>query len=50
VYVISLDKEFNGELKVTQPEEKFDLEARVEALEKKLYAHLESEKAGRNNP
>lgn len=43
VYVISLDEEFNGELKVVQPESKSDLEARVEALEKKLYTLLESE-------
>jgi hypothetical protein len=37
VYVISLDEEFNGELKVAQPEEKSDLEARVEALEKEVF-------------
>ena len=43
VYVISLDEEFNGEIKVTQPEAKSDLEARIEALEKKFYTHLESE-------
>jgi len=43
VYVIFLDEEFNGELKVTQPEVKSDLEARVEQLEKKLYTLLESE-------
>jgi hypothetical protein len=34
VYVISLEEEFNGELKVVQPEAKSDLEARIEALEK----------------
>ena len=43
VYIISLDEEFNGELKVVQPEAKSDLEARVEQLEKKLYTHLKSE-------
>ena len=43
MYVIFLDEEFNGELKVTQPEVKSDLEARVEQLEKKLYTLLESE-------
>lgn len=43
VYVISFDEEFNGEIKVTQPEVKSDLEARVEQLEKKLYTHLESD-------
>jgi hypothetical protein len=43
VYVISLDEEFNAELKVTQPETKSDLETRVKALEKKLNKHLESE-------
>jgi hypothetical protein len=43
VYVISLDEDFNGEIKVTQPETKFDLELRVEALEKQLYNHLKSE-------
>ncbi len=43
VYVISLDEEFNAELKVTQPEMKSDIELRLEALEKKLNKHLESE-------
>jgi BMFP domain-containing protein YqiC len=38
-----LDEEFNAELKVTQPENKSDLEARIKALEKKLNTHLESE-------
>lgn len=33
---------FNGELTVAQPEVKSDLEARVEALEKKLNMLLES--------
>jgi hypothetical protein len=41
LYIISLDEEFNGELKVTQQETKSDLELRVEALEKKLYTLLE---------
>ena len=44
MYVISLDKEFNGELKVVQSEEKSDLEARIEVLEKKLNTLLESVK------
>jgi hypothetical protein len=44
VYVISLDEELNCELKVVQPEVKSDLEVRLESVEKKLYAHLESEK------
>lgn len=43
IYVISLDEEFNGELKVTQPEPKSDLELRVEQLEKKFNKHLELE-------
>ena len=37
VYVITLEEELNCELKVVQPEEKSDLEARVEALEKEVY-------------
>ena len=37
LYVISLDEEFNGELKVAQPEVKSDLEARFETLEKEVY-------------
>ena len=49
VYVVSLDEEFNGELKVTQPETKPDLEARIEALEKKLYTLLESENKENKN-
>ena len=44
VYVIALEEELNFELTVTQPEVKSDLIARIEALEKKLYSHLESEK------
>ncbi len=48
LYVISLDEEFNAELKVTQPEVKSDLELRLEALEKKLNKHLESEKKDNN--
>ncbi len=43
LYVISLDEQFNAELKVTQPEVKSDLESRIETLEKKLNKHLESE-------
>ena len=43
VYVISLDEEFDGEIKVTQPDVKSDLELRVERLEKKLYKYLELE-------
>ena len=37
-------QKFNGEFKVTQPETKSDLEARVEALEKKVYKDFKSEK------
>jgi hypothetical protein len=37
VYVISLDEEFNGELKVVQTESKSDLELRIEALEKEVF-------------
>jgi hypothetical protein len=44
VYVISLDEELNCELKVTQPEVKSDLEARVEALEKEVYKASKSKK------
>jgi hypothetical protein len=43
VYVISLDEEFNAELKVTQPEVKSDIESRIKALENKVNKHLESE-------
>ena len=43
LYVIALEEELNCELKVTQPIVKSDLEARIEALEKKFYTHLESE-------
>jgi hypothetical protein len=37
VYVISLDEEFNSELKVVQPESKSDLELRIEALEIEVF-------------
>jgi hypothetical protein len=43
LYLISLDEEFNGEIKVVQPEVKSDLEARVEALEKKVFKTSNSE-------
>ncbi len=43
VYVITLEENINCELKVAQPEVKSDLEARVEALEKKLNKHLKLE-------
>jgi hypothetical protein len=49
VYIISLDEEFNGELKVVQPEAKSDLVIRLEALEKKLNKHLELENKGDNS-
>lgn len=44
VYVIALEEELNFELKVAQPEEKSDLEARIEALEKEVYKTSKSEK------
>ena len=44
VYVIYLDEEFNGELKVTQPEANSDLEARIEAFEKEVYKASKSKK------
>ncbi len=44
VYVISLDEELNCELRVTQPENKSDLELRLEALEKEVYKTSKSEK------
>ena len=44
VYVIALEEELNFELKVSQPEAKSDLEARVEALEKEVYKTSKSEK------
>ena len=44
MYVISLDEEFNCELKVAQPEVKSDLEVRVEALEKEVYKASKSKK------
>jgi len=37
VYLISLDEDFNGELKVVQPEAKSDLEAGIEALQKEFF-------------
>ena len=43
VYVIALEEDLDCELKVTQPETKSNLEIRLEALEKKLNSHLESE-------
>lgn len=43
VYVISLEEDLDCELKVIQPEAKYNLEARIETLEKKLNKHLESE-------
>ena len=50
VYVISLDEEFNAELKVTQPEMKSDIELRLEALENKVNRFLELEnKANKGN-
>ena len=48
VYVIALEEELNFELKVSQPEAKSDLEARVEALEKEVYNASKSEKKGIN--
>ena len=44
VYVISLDEDFNCELKVVQPEAKSDLEARLEALEKEVFKASKSKK------
>lgn len=44
VYVISLEEEFNGELKVVQPETKSDL-GRIEALEKEVYKPLNQKKS-----
>ena len=44
VYVIALEEELNFELKVSQPEAKSNLEARVEALEKEVYKSSNSEK------
>ena len=43
MYIISLDEEFDGEIKVAQPEVKSDLEARVEALEKEVFKTSNSE-------
>lgn len=37
MYVIALEEELNCELKVVQPDEKYDLKARIEALEKEVY-------------
>jgi hypothetical protein len=48
VFVISLNKEFNSEIRIIQPEIKSDLEARVEQLEKKFYTLLKSESKGKN--
>lgn len=43
VYVIALEEELHCELKVVQLEEKSDLEARIEALEKEVYKYSISE-------
>jgi hypothetical protein len=40
VYVFSLYKEFYGKLRVVQPEIESNIEARVDALKKELYAYL----------
>lgn len=42
VYIISLEEDFECELKVVQPETKSDLEARVETLEKKFLEAFKS--------
>ena len=42
--IIFLDEEFDGKISVIQPEEKSDLEARIEALEKEVYKASKSEK------
>lgn len=44
LYVISLDEEFNGEIKVVQPDVKTDLELRVEQLEKEVFNASKSKK------
>jgi hypothetical protein len=44
LYLISLDEEFNGELKVVQLESKSDLEVRIEALEKEVFKTSKSKK------
>ncbi len=44
LYVISLDEDFDGDIKVVQPGEKSELELRVEALEKEGYKGSKSEK------
>jgi hypothetical protein len=49
VYVISLDENFNCELKVVQPEAKSNLELRLGALEKEVFkaSKLKKEKWAR---
>ncbi len=49
VYILTLDEEFDGEIKVTQQETKSDLELRVEQLEKQFYKHLELENKEENS-
>ena len=44
LYLISLDEDFNGELKVVQPELKSDLELRIEALDKEGFKAYKSKK------
>jgi hypothetical protein len=44
VYVISLEEDFECELKVVQPETKIDLEARIEALENEVFKASKSKK------
>ena len=52
VYVISLDEEFNGELKVAQLEIKSDLELRLEALEKEVFktSKFENKEENKSGP
>ena len=44
VYVISLDENFNCELKVTQQKQNLTLKLRVEALEKEVFKASKSKK------
>jgi hypothetical protein len=44
IYIISLDEDFKGEMRVTQPEAISDLKSRLEALEKEVFKTSKFEK------
>ena len=52
MYLISLDKKFDGKISIVQQEVKYNFEARVEALEKEVYNifKLENKDVKENGP